>query len=426
MAPNTWETVLYERFPALQSHHVVMKIVQANAVGCIVSLEHSDDSCDSPSSVFIKQVQATDYVSTKKDWADLRRTLMYGRTEARFYRDVLPQLPLLQASAPRVWHVEYDLDPFFADDIPANAPAGPPPPAYTSGGAATDDTITRTTAGVWIVLDCISPATHFQASPLTLNQTRSCLDAAATLHAAMWEQRDLLRLCHTQLSRASFALPLRNPKELVGMERAWQHFATEFAVELRAAGLRDEDERMGRRVQRMARTISDLVLVAPDDPFCTLIHGDYKAMNVFLPQEGTEGSALLVDYASCGIGLGMSDVAMHIHHAVLPEDLDNGGERSLVHFYWESLQSRLGPTGEAYDWEIAWKHYRLGVVDYFRFFLGRMWKDATHATMAKREDNPNVSNINRFPRAAAAYCVRVEQYLTELEEETKYESANSC
>jgi hypothetical protein len=39
-------------------------------------------------------------------------------------------------------------------------------------------------------------------------------------------------------------------------------------------------------------------------------------------------AALLVNYASTGVGLGMSDVAMHLHHAVLPEDLANGGEEA--------------------------------------------------------------------------------------------------
>jgi hypothetical protein len=49
-------------------------------------------------------------------------------------------------------------------------------------------------------------------------------------------------------------------------------------------------------------------------------------MNVFLPHDVVNGKTLLVDYASTGVGLGMSDVAMHLHHAVLPEDLANGGE----------------------------------------------------------------------------------------------------
>jgi hypothetical protein len=36
-----------------------------------------------PSQVFVKRIIASDYIITKKDWPDLRRTLMYARTEVR-------------------------------------------------------------------------------------------------------------------------------------------------------------------------------------------------------------------------------------------------------------------------------------------------------------------------------------------------------
>ena len=55
--------------------------------------------------------------------------------------------------------------------------------------------------------------------------------------------------------------------------------------------------------------------------------------NVFLPteanKEGTENN-IMIDFSCTGIGYGMSDVRMHIVHAVLPNDLENGGEEWLV------------------------------------------------------------------------------------------------
>ena len=43
------------------------------------------------------------------------------------------------------------------------------------------------------------------------------------------------------------------------------------------------------------------------------------------------GGVILVDCASTRVGLGMSDVATHIHHLVQPAaGLANGGEQELI------------------------------------------------------------------------------------------------
>merc|ERR1712232_519395 len=95
------------------------------------------------------------------------------------------------------------------------------------------------------------------------------------------------------------------------------------------------------------------------DQYATLSHGDFKSMNCFLPQQSnTEHDVRLVDFASSGVGLGMSDVAMHIHHAVRAEDLANGGEEELFNHYLEKLNIMLGTT-RTYPRDIALRHYKL-------------------------------------------------------------------
>jgi hypothetical protein len=59
----------------------------------------------------------------------------------------------------------------------------------------------------------------------------------------------------------------------------------------------------------------------------TLLHGDYKEHECILPHDVVNGKTLLVDYASTGVGLGMSDVATY-SSCRLPEDLANGGEEA--------------------------------------------------------------------------------------------------
>jgi hypothetical protein len=109
---------------------------------------------------------------------------------------------------------------------------------------------------------------------------------------------------------------------------------------------------------------------------------------------------LLVDYASTGVGLGMSDVAMHLHHAVLPEDLANGGEEALVKYYWKSLQDLLNQQHPAenyqYSYDEAWR-----IIDNrssTTFLFSSLWKTATPESMQLKADSRiPISSIDQCP-----------------------------
>lgn len=440
---------LKHAFPTAVSCDILDTIVQANAQGfkLQVHLQPSNEEDDpnddndqnniksSVVNVFWKQVRASDYVSVKNDWSDLRRTLLYARTETRFYQEVLPRLQakhasLVQHLTPTVYHAEYTLEPWIPEDERATALACPQidkdtlPDPKSKGGC--------------LILECMDATKYYQDSPLTIEECQHCLHAVARLHAAAWQDVDLLTFAEERLSKASFHLRMRNPKELAGIERTWQDFVQAFELPLQDCGLWQVTsfQQMGQRMARLAEYVSDQVSPQPTDRYATLIHGDYKSMNVFLPQKQqcavsnyddlptndiADDHAVLVDFASTGVGLGMSDLAMHIRHAVLPEHLQNGGEEALVRYYWEYLCTHI--SGETqYPWEDAWRHYRLAVVDYFRFFLARMWKGATPATLAKKRDNKNVNLINRNIPAAIAFLQKVHEYLAEVEKE--YEASH--
>lgn len=412
MTTEAWSTRLQTVFPTMTSYEITETIVQPNALGYKVKLQHNKqaqgDSHAQPDFVFVKTVTASNYVPKRTDWADLRRTLLYARTEARFYS----MLPVLQErgfdAAPAVYLSWYDLSPWITEQERSIDPAG---------AAIDKDALENTDAkGCLIIMECVSEETHFQESPLTISQAKQCLAAAAHLHAAAWQDEALLQRASVELSRASFHLETRNPKELAGMEASWEHFVSNFKDDMVKAGVWNESVKdLGTRVKAMAHYISTELSPQPTDPFATVIHGDYKAMNVLLAKPESGAKAVLVDYASIGIGLGMSDVAMHLHHAVLPEDLDNGGEQELVDYYYQTLQASL--PDHDYPKNVALRHYRLGVVDYFRFFLGRMWKTATHETMEQKKDNKNIALINRSVSSACAFVGRVDTYLTEIEKE---------
>lgn len=136
-------------------------------------------------------------------------------------------------------------------------------------------------------------------------------------------------------------------------------------------------------------------------------------MNVFLPRDDGEKRPILVDFASTGIGFGMRDVAMHVRHAIRPEDLDKGQEEEIVRRSWEYLQT-LSVDSEP----------RGGITsslsstmrDSSLVACGRM-PPQKRCTRHKRRDKKNVNLINRSIPAAMAFVRNVEAYLTEIEQE---------
>ena len=66
------------------------------------------------------------------------------------------------------------------------------------------------------------------------------------------------------------------------------------------------------------------------------MHGDFKAMNVMLPADGDggdvgsdiaggggadSGGAMLIDFASCGVGYGMCDVRARVSNLLITFDV---------------------------------------------------------------------------------------------------------
>ena len=70
---------------------------------------------------------------------------------------------------------------------------------------------------------------YFQDSPIPLDQAKQTLSAVAGLHAAAWEDKELLNKADKWLSRGSYHLKTRNVKELAQMEQSWSDFSSHFS-----------------------------------------------------------------------------------------------------------------------------------------------------------------------------------------------------
>jgi thiamine kinase-like enzyme len=187
---------------------------------------------------------------------------------------------------------------------------------------------------------------------------------------------------------------------------------------------------LGKRIQAIAPHISkQLTPGLSIGEYATIVHGDYKAMNAFLPVPSSseddnddDDDVYMIDFASAGVGLGMSDVAMHIVHAVRPCDLKDGGEEQLVDGYLCALNAALRrrqTKGGDYPTDVAMRHYRLGCVDYLRFILGRFWRSATLESFEAKKKSQNTTLINRDVDAAMRFIEKVDLYLEEFEQENE-------
>lgn len=276
------------------------------------------------------------------------------------------------------------------------------------------------------MLECVEGYT--QTSPVDHAQAGLALKALAALHAAAWEDTALLTKAAERLQRhgGSFSLSIRNPKELTKINDNWSRFVTTFTPFDPELFGRPEILKLGERLETWCRWTAAALSLTPTDKFATLMHGDLKAMNVFLPA-APDGSvdvtrpAMLIDFASTGVGLGMHDLAMLLTHSVSPATHAAGGEESIIEGYLDALAAARsamakGPV-EEYPREQALRHYRLAVVDYGRFFLSRFWGDASPENFAKKKDEMNVSLANRNVEAALKFVERIDRALSALEKE---------
>ncbi len=414
--------IIKRSFPDALSYSVQDNIKQANAEGFGVVVQ---GIATNSTNLFVKRVEAHKY--SHKPWGDLRRTLIYARTEARFYSEILPLLrekgsPESQwVIAPNCFLAETTLGGLIEEheSTSAKEKESKDDPSYDEN----DTTVLNDKGGV-LLLESLR-GDFYQTSPLSPEEATVCLEAIARFHATAYQDEKILAIVSDRLCEygGSYHLRNRNPKELKNIQRTWADFCDAVKSAAPEVFERPSVQNLGRRIQKMAQMISEELSPAYDSDYATVVHGDYKAMNVFLSsKEGTDDTItsplpIIIDFASSGVGLGMSDVAMHITHAVPPRNLVDGGEEQLVAKYLRALHEAL-PDNYSYPKDVAMRHYRLAVIDYFRFVMGRLWRGATLETFEKRKDSMNSVYVNRNIDAAINFIERADKYLAEIEKES--------
>jgi len=363
--------------------------------------------------IFLKKVLTREAASDSLE--ALCRDLASNANEAHFYnefQDLLVKrgLPLLKA-----YHVDLRL-PWMEQNVDITAA----------------DEASLRKGGMLCLLE--SAEGYFQTSPLSVEQAKTSLNLLAKMHGAAWQDEKLLaRAAHRLQPVAGYwTLEKRGQEEMQRMAENWKGYVAAFADARPELFARPGIAELAQRIQSLAPRIAKEMAASPSDPFATLVHGDYKAMNIFLKETLMEGEsakrrrlsvdsetdALPIDFQWTGVGFGMSDVAMHLSHSVALDAMRDGGERSLVLGYHEALVSSVGSSQAAsYTAEVAWRHYCLGVIDYARMVIGCFFKNATPETFAARADKENVGLCYRNVEASLEFVERVDGCLRVIEAE---------
>ena len=267
--------------------------------------------------------------------------------------------------------------------------------------------------GLLMLLECVH-AGYTQISPLSFEQATVSLSLLARLHGACWQDRELLWKASARLHSTGgyWTLQRRGAEELRHLKPNWQNYLEAFKEEAPELLSQRKIKCLAERLEAVAVWVAAQLTPSPSDEFATLIHGDAKAMNMFLPLN--QGEALAIDFQWTGVGYGFSDVAMHLPHSIDVSALRAGGEEKLVRWYHQELLKLLGP--QSITFEQAWHLYRLAFVDYARMVFSIFLKDASPANFKAKAHNPNVGFVYRNVEASLHYVQMVDRHLSYVEQ----------
>jgi hypothetical protein len=278
----TIATILSRALPSMISHSLPPDYVAGQPYTRILARRCDDgggrsagcEIAEEETELFLKRVIASSHAQCKS-WTDMRRKLIYLRTEVRFYNEIVPMLLALNPSSndngngggsklrnhlPTVHLAEYDLDGLIPEDCPTTFAKQPSPLPPVGGDDEVDDEDDDEDddgqklrkqllegKGGHILLRSISSSSsssssvasktpdsaygaYYQDSPITLQQSSACLAALAELLASAWGNAPLLRRIGDRLSSAggSYSLHFRNPNELSNMVASWECFRGQF------------------------------------------------------------------------------------------------------------------------------------------------------------------------------------------------------
>lgn len=356
--------------------------------------------------LFLKRVVPSEM--EQRSLAKWRTMLKSTRREARFYRELAPRLR-------RVVRIPHCFGVFGASD----------PGIDDVDDDSAGDAVLR--SGFMLMLERfdVESGEYAQRSPLTERETKKTLELFARMHAAAWGAEEMLNGCE----RACFwTLSRRGMTEAREMLTHWPDVVRSFRECCPAFFDRPAIRELAERLLRASEWV-DAAIADDVTRFKTLVHGDAKAMNVFLKGEAEAGGheVVPIDFQWTGVGLGAEDVAYHLLHSgpIYKEALPEGGfsigecELLLLRHYHGAFLRRFEGDRQAssFPFDTFLRQYKLSVLNYARVVFSCFLRGASPASFADKADNLNVSMVYRNIQAFLRFVDQCDRILKEFEPE---------
>ena len=303
-----------------------------------LTLTYSDPGCGGPGNLIVK-LTSPDPGSRQIDQA-----FNFFEKEVGFYRQIAPTTLI---RAPKAYFAGYD--PALREYL--------------------------------LLLEDLAPlAVADQLEGLTVEQTTQALQALAGLHGRWW--RD------PALPGMDWLLPLNSP-QMKSLESIYQQ-CWPPTVEFLGDAMPPQMRALGDRFATQIGTLQDKVMRQP----CTVVHGDYRADNIFFADDGASDGFAVADWQIVMQAGGALDVA-YLLTGSIDRDLRRAHETDLLRAYHDALTSH-GVNDYAFEvfredyracvmltW--CWPVIAIGALDHSNergVALFRTWTDRAMAAIA--------------------------------------------
>jgi len=236
---------------------------------------------------------------------------------------------------------------------------------------------------------------------LSPEQTKRALRWLASFHARFWGEVKVTSSSSSwrrhlwerggfwTVKRRNGDLNSSQRVKVVGMAQQWTQ-TIRFLESKHPAVITSHTKALGKRLEAAARPIAEFLTRQSQSANGTLIHGDFKAANMFLSITGDDddddihgggdiSSVAVLDFQFAGLGLAAEDVAYFLFPDARGHYFDR--EPKLLKVYYDEfisqliLQQKGGPS--TLSIEAFRGYYELSRIDFIRYWLEKGWVAST-------------------------------------------------
>jgi len=207
---------------------------------------------------------------------------------------------------------------------------------------------------------------HIWPAPLETSTATLAMQWLANFHASFWGNKKAIKDLHVW-EKGCFWLHLPPPQGAPSPN--WGK--TMQYVKRKNAILANKIAGLPQTLESMRQKIDQFFNIARQKNNVTLLHGDFKAANMFF----NDNNAGVCDFQFVGGGFGASEVMYFIAWDYFHI------ENELKEMYFSFLSNALGWKLGSYDFEEFQRHYSFSVVAFFIYHFQKGWAASTNGDL---------------------------------------------